>query len=101
MMDHDSYEEKGDFAVDIDGRRYHIPRHCPHRAGRLDHGYVNEKRKTIACPLHHSLFCLETGAQLAGPACGALTIRIQASADEHGNDIPTADNVVLNDAIAS
>lgn len=92
MMDDDDYEEKGDFTVDIDGRRYHIPRYCPHRAGRLDHGYVNEHRRTISCPLHHSLFCLETGAQLAGPACGALAIT---------TEISTADHVVLNDPIAS
>ncbi|CAI9009804.1 MULTISPECIES: methyltransferase domain-containing protein [Burkholderia] len=73
-MAHDNYEETGHFPVDIDGRRYHIPNHCPHRAGRLRYGHVDTQRKTITCPLHHSVFCLESGRQIAGVECGALDV---------------------------
>ncbi len=70
----DEYREEGVFEVTLEGERYCVPRFCPHRGGRLFHGPVNAKRKTITCPLHHSVFSLETGAQLAGPACGPLKI---------------------------
>ncbi|KVE31496.1 methyltransferase domain-containing protein [Burkholderia vietnamiensis] len=73
-LDHDNYQETGHFAVDIDGRRYHVPNHCPHRAGRLQYGHVDQHRKTITCPLHHSVFCLESGKQIAGVECGALDV---------------------------
>lgn len=69
-----SYREEGYFTVRIQQHSYWVPRHCPHRAGRLDHGHVNEQRKTITCPLHHSVFSLESGEQLSGPACGRLAV---------------------------
>jgi type I protein arginine methyltransferase len=74
MTPPDGYREEGSFGVTLDGQRLCVPRFCPHRAGRLDHGTVNAGRRTLACPLHHSVFSLDTGAQLAGPACGSLAI---------------------------
>ena len=76
-MERDDYEEHGHFEIAIGDRQYRVPHHCPHRAGRLQHGLVNEARKTITCPLHHSVFCLESGAQIAGPECGALDVKVK------------------------
>ncbi|MEL4887309.1 50S ribosomal protein L11 methyltransferase [Pectobacterium betavasculorum] len=75
-MERDDYEEQGHFDIDLDGGRYRVPHHCPHRAGRLMHGHINPVRKTITCPLHHSVFCLESGVQLSGPRCAALHIEV-------------------------
>lgn len=76
-MERDDYEEHGHFEIAIGDRQYRVPHHCPHRAGRLQHGLVNKARKTITCPLHHSVFCLESGAQIAGPECGPLDVKVQ------------------------
>ncbi|HDT1677210.1 TPA: methyltransferase domain-containing protein [Enterobacter hormaechei subsp. steigerwaltii] len=86
-MESDDYEEQGYFGISIDNRHYQIPHHCPHRAGRLKHGYINTARRTITCPLHHSVFCLETGIQLAGPPCAALDIKAQSIACGHTDSI--------------
>ncbi|MBA3486420.1 MAG: Rieske 2Fe-2S domain-containing protein [Lysobacter sp.] len=64
----------------VDGQSYRVSRRCPHREGRLDHGTVHVGRRTIACPLHRSVFSLETGEQLSGPACGHITV-IKVAAD--------------------
>lgn len=77
MTPTDDYREEGVFSVTVDGERYCVPRFCPHRGGRLEHGEVNPKRKTIICPLHRSVFSLETGEQLAGPRCGPLAVEKQ------------------------
>jgi len=76
----DDYREEGSFGVILDGERLCVPRFCPHRGGRLAHGAVNAGRRTISCPLHRSVFSLETGEQLAGPACGPLAIASPGSA---------------------
>lgn len=65
-------DETGYFRVELEGACYTIPRYCPHRAGRLDHGHINPVRHTVSCPLHRSVFCLNTGKQLSGPPCGDL-----------------------------
>ena len=62
------------FTVDLNGEKKKISRFCPHRAGRLDHGHINERSRTITCPLHCSVFSLENGAQLAGPECGSINV---------------------------
>lgn len=72
--DDDDYREDGLFSVVVDGEHFCVPRFCPHRGGRLAYGVVNAKCKTIVCPLHHSVFSLETGEQLAGPAAGPLAV---------------------------
>jgi protein arginine N-methyltransferase 1 len=71
----EDYREEGCFDLDVGGEHFCVPRFCPHRGGRLGHGVVNAKRKTIACPLHHSVFSLETGDVLAGPAAGPLAVK--------------------------
>ena len=63
------------FCIAIGDVRYAVPRRCPHRGGYLQYGEINRQRQTITCPLHYSVFCLQTGAQLAGPPCGALEVR--------------------------
>jgi nitrite reductase/ring-hydroxylating ferredoxin subunit len=70
----DDEVEGGMFRVTLDGMSYDVPRFCPHRGGRLDHGEVNVRRKTIRCPLHRSVFSIVTGDQLGGPPCGRLAI---------------------------
>ncbi|MGH3761442.1 Rieske (2Fe-2S) protein [Actinophytocola sp.] len=52
---------------------------CPHRKGRLRFGFVNTRRMTITCPLHHSTFDLRTGERLSGPACGGLRVSVLES----------------------
>lgn len=71
-MAENSYSESETFVVSVEGVQYRVPLHCPHRAGRMDHGFLNERAKTITCPLHKSTFRLDTGCQLAGPECGKL-----------------------------
>jgi nitrite reductase/ring-hydroxylating ferredoxin subunit len=65
----------GTFAVVIGDQHFEVPHMCPHRAGWLEHGVINERRKSITCPLHFSVFSLETGEQLSGPPCGRLEIK--------------------------
>ncbi|QKZ04543.1 MULTISPECIES: Rieske (2Fe-2S) protein [Pseudomonas] len=63
------------FNLVVADREYQVPHQCPHREGWLEHGMVNEGRRTITCPLHFSVFCLETGKQLGGPECGSLKVK--------------------------
>jgi protein arginine N-methyltransferase 1 len=74
MTFEDDYREDGHFEVVIGDERFLVPRFCPHRGGRLAFGTVNARRKTIICPLHHSVFSLETGEQLAGPTSSPLAV---------------------------
>ncbi|MCC3770856.1 Rieske 2Fe-2S domain-containing protein [Streptomyces sp. UNOC14_S4] len=61
--------------VTVDGRPYDIAAACPHRKGRLVHGYVNPRTLRITCPLHRSTFDLTTGCQISGPSAGPLPVR--------------------------
>ncbi|MGW1073693.1 Rieske (2Fe-2S) protein [Streptomyces sp. NPDC002537] len=61
--------------VTVDGRAYEIAAACPHRKGRLVHGYVNPRTLRITCPLHRSTFDLVTGCQTSGPSADALPVR--------------------------
>ncbi|WP_248750495.1 Rieske 2Fe-2S domain-containing protein [Pseudomonas sp. MWU15-20650] len=63
------------FVVQVGHDEYEVQSLCPHREGWLEHGSVNQHRRTITCPLHFSVFSLETGAQLSGPPCGNLSCR--------------------------
>lgn len=81
MVDND-YVESETFIVTLEGGQYRVPVHCPHRGGRLDHGFVNERARTIVCPLHKSAFQLDTGCQMTGPECGRLaTERIDTNGE--------------------
>jgi nitrite reductase/ring-hydroxylating ferredoxin subunit len=60
--------------IQINGGVYIIPQFCPHRRGNLRYGHVNERNKTISCPLHRSTFSLETGEQISGPDCGSISV---------------------------
>lgn len=76
------------FTLSVGEQKFTISQRCPHREGRLDHGNVNQKRLTITCPLHHSVFCLKTGRQLAGPECGSITVC-------SSNNLPSKKGVVV------
>ena len=67
-------EEEDFFRLDVAGEAYLVPGACPHRKGRLVHGYVNARTSCITCPLHYSTFDLKTGRQLSGPPSEALQI---------------------------
>ena len=60
--------------IQINDCVYIIPQFCPHRRGNLRYGHVNERNKTISCPLHRSTFSLETGKQISGPHCGGIAV---------------------------
>ncbi|HAG96051.1 MAG: (2Fe-2S)-binding protein [Pseudomonadales bacterium] len=85
------HEESGFFIVELEQQRVQVPRYCPHRGGRLDHGHINTARKTLSCPLHRSVFSLEDGRQLSGPPCGDLPVRPCASVQT-----PLADSLDQN-----
>lgn len=63
------------FTVQVDQDAYEVSSLCPHRQGWLEHGTVNAHRRTIMCPLHFSVFSLESGEQLTGPPCGNIRSR--------------------------
>ncbi len=69
------YGDGSTFEVKVLGEHFKIARHCPHRGGRMDHGVINENSRTITCPLHHSVFSLDTGEQITGPKCEKLCVR--------------------------
>ncbi|MFB7352975.1 methyltransferase domain-containing protein [Streptomyces gardneri] len=56
------------------GQEFVIDASCPHRKGRLVHGYVNPGTLRISCPLHHSSFDLATGCPARGPGDDPLTV---------------------------
>ena len=52
----------------IEGEWFAIDDTCSHAAVSLTGGYLEVEDKTIECPLHGSLFSLETGEALTLPA---------------------------------
>lgn len=56
------------------GQEFVVDATCPHRKGRLVHGYVNPRTLRISCPLHHSSFDLATGCPVGGPSEEPLTV---------------------------
>jgi type I protein arginine methyltransferase len=75
--------------VRVGGRVFVLPAACPHRKGRLAHGYVNANRLKLTCPLHKSIYDLETGCQTSGPEAGSLTVRELAG----GTETPATDGL--------
>jgi nitrite reductase/ring-hydroxylating ferredoxin subunit len=49
-----------------DGTLYALTDHCSHLGGPLHEGEVTDT--TITCPLHASVFALQDGALIHGPA---------------------------------
>ena len=64
------------FPFEHDGRRYLLPRDCPHRGGRLDLGYLDNAKGYVVCPLHKSTFCIPSGRCRNGPAEGGIKVDI-------------------------
>ncbi|MGH3938009.1 MAG: Rieske (2Fe-2S) protein [Pseudonocardiaceae bacterium] len=65
--------------VRVGGQEYVIAAACPHRKGRLVHGYVNARKLQITCPLHGSTFDLITGCPITGPGTDPLPVRRAAT----------------------
>jgi nitrite reductase/ring-hydroxylating ferredoxin subunit len=65
--------------IDTGTLRVRAQSECPHRKGRLRFGFVNSRRMTITCPLHHSTFDLYTGQRVSGPACVGLRVTVLGS----------------------
>jgi protein arginine N-methyltransferase 1 len=64
----------GRLRVRAGGREFIVDGACPHRLGRLVHGYVNPRTLRLTCPLHRTSFDLATGCPVSGPAERALTV---------------------------
>jgi len=58
--------------VSVNGNLVTFEELCPHRAGPLSEGSLEGTRLT--CPWHGSVFNLEDGSVLKGPACRSLTL---------------------------
>jgi len=72
---------EGEIEIDTGTLRVRAQSECPHRKGRLRFGFVNTRRMSITCPLHHSTFDLRTGTQLSGPPCGSLRVSVLEDTD--------------------
>lgn len=68
------YGDGSTFVITVQGDQFEVARHCPHRGGRMDHGMINARSRTISCPLHNSVFSLDTGEQVSGPQCEKLCV---------------------------
>ena len=68
------FNNKEYIEIKVKNRMYKISKYCPHRWGSLQYGHINENMKTITCPLHSSVFSLDTGDQLSGPRCGRIDV---------------------------
>lgn len=68
-------EEKDNLIeINLGDTTYSISSICPHRGGQLKYSHINSKKKTITCPLHRSVFSLESGKQLLGPECSNIKV---------------------------
>ena len=56
----------------IQGKIYAADGICTHQYAELSNGFLNEKQKTVTCPIHLSPFSLESGVSLNPPAEEAL-----------------------------
>jgi nitrite reductase (NADH) small subunit len=63
-----------------DGAVYALDDRCPHRGGPLSQGLVFDHK--VACPLHHQVFALDTGAAVApDPGC-VRTYPVRVAGDQ-------------------
>jgi type I protein arginine methyltransferase len=60
--------------VELDRGTRYCAAACTHRGGRLAHGNLDAASSRLVCPLHCSVFDLETGQALAGPARDGLWV---------------------------
>ncbi|HUT82509.1 MAG TPA: Rieske (2Fe-2S) protein [Candidatus Bathyarchaeia archaeon] len=80
-----------DIAVfNIDNKFYAIDRKCTHLKGNLAKGLLQAEDKTIKCPLHGSVFSLETGNLLSPP--GTLAGWFKKAKNTHVYKIEIKDN---------
>jgi len=78
----------------LGGTLFGIDADCSHQGGPLEEGSVDQRR--VECPWHGSVFDVETGKVLRGPAVAALrAYRVIAEADglvleprEYGSGVP-------------
>ena len=69
--------------VNCDGTFYAINNICSHAYAEMDKGEIDTDECTIECPLHGSLFSLETGHPLTLLAVTPIaTYSVQVVADE-------------------
>lgn len=67
------------------GKLFATQAHCPHKAGPLADGIVDEK--TLICPLHSNKFDIETGSPIGNDCAPLKTYPV--SANERGEIILT------------
>lgn len=68
------YQEKKILLVKLGDKIYASDRICTHAYADLTSGILNEKEKTVTCPLHMSVFNLEDGVPQNLPAEEPLKI---------------------------
>ena len=78
LCDVDSLDDESIAAIEIDGRMvayarigdewFAVDDTCSHATVSLSEGFIEGEDKTIQCPLHGSLFSLETAEALTLPA---------------------------------
>jgi len=67
LLDFDHYEKKILLAR-VGGKVFATDRICTHAYADLSSGILNQEEKTITCPLHLSIFKLDTGVPQNMPA---------------------------------
>ncbi len=66
--------------ANIGGQFYAFNNSCPHAAGPLADGYLEED--VVECPYHGSQFNVRTGEYISGPASGPVqtyTVQLEGS----------------------
>jgi 3-phenylpropionate/trans-cinnamate dioxygenase ferredoxin subunit len=67
LMEFD-YDDKKILISKVQEKIYATDRICTHQYADLSTGFLNEEEKTITCPLHLSVFKLDTGMPQNPPA---------------------------------
>ncbi len=82
LLDFD-HSDKKIMITKVGGKVFAIDRICTHAYADLSTGIMNEEERTVTCPLHLSMFKLDTGAPQNLPAEEALKtykVKIQENA---------------------
>lgn len=64
----DNNKKKKLLIAKIHGKIYASDGICTHEYAELSNGFLNEEERTVTCPLHLSVFNLESGIPLNPPA---------------------------------